>query len=898
VAAIYEKSTRLLMADAAAELTPPFTQRQVVDWFGALYPKLKPGSIVSHITFLTANNRNRRHHNYMGSQPPVFFRTPEGLVPYDEATHGSWNNQGELVSEPGDPLEGFTTPVPFTWASAIAAPSGSAVHAVLDENGEVAFVGLSGRTSDRLKDHLRGDRQASALHNNLGEELDEVFGEPATSAEIEEHLGSWSVCWIECPTEETQPRKDRLIGLTDPRLNRRGRAVSTHWWVNQGRSYESERDGEIVFAGTGAVDRTAPAHHRNVTRLRPGNIVLHYARGEVLAVGVVTGTATAMRRPYGPVDERDDGNAAPVRYHELTRPIALEEITPRLASDGPFDKNGTVKQQYLMPIDRAFVERFARQFADRLPIDIIDPEKEPKVNDDLESLIARFRAETGYPTARDQKISAQRPTLAAHLTPDGLDLLAEDLAAARRFLNKFASGAYGSPGNQSNFNRGLQSDERVGRAIEAIRFLLTGAGEVGDRIQAVLSDPDHKVLGFKEALITKVFAVTDPAHWVPNYSLDRKKGKRQVIRALKLAEPDVELSTGQQIVVANDRLYQALAPHFGADAWGMQEFGWWLCDQTAGDDDDDEIPGRETLAQLAKRLYVPEDFLERAVRLLQDRRQVVFYGPPGTGKTYLARELAAFLAADGEVTKVQFHPSYSYEDFIEGYRPRVVDGVSTFDLVDGPLKEIAAAASDSDHRHVLLIDELNRGNVAKILGELYFLLEYRDEEMRLQYSQAPFALPEKLWIIATMNTADRSIALVDAALRRRFHFIPFFPDKPPVEGLLRRWLTDHTPAMAWVADLVDHANAQLGNRHLAIGPSHFLRSDLDEEWLDLVWEHSVIPYLAEQFFGDEGRLDAFALTTLRASMGAGTSGMSALVDGAPIDPAESLTSPGSDDVHD
>jgi 5-methylcytosine-specific restriction protein B len=114
-----------------------------------------------------------------------------------------------------------------------------------------------------------------------------------------------------------------------------------------------------------------------------------------------------------------------------------------------------------------------------------------------------------------------------------------------------------------------------------------------------------------------------------------------------------------------------------------------------------------------------------------------------------------------------------------------------------------------------------------------------------------------------MNTADRSIALVDAALRRRFHFVPFFPDRPPVEGLLRRWLQANKPDMLWVADAVDRANQELGSSHMAIGPSHFLRIDLTEEWVELIWEHSILPYIAEQYFGDDTRLEAFTLSKLR-----------------------------------
>lgn len=199
-----------------------------------------------------------------------------------------------------------------------------------------------------------------------------------------------------------------------------------------------------------------------------------------------------------------------------------------------------------------------------------------------------------------------------------------------------------------------------------------------------------------------------------------------------------------------------------------------------------------SLLELGRRLHLkPPDFLEQVERLIREKGQVIFYGPPGTGKTYVAREFALTLT-DRDRTRVrlvQFHPSYAYEDFVEGFRPSERGG---FTLVPGPIREMAErAGADEDERpHVLIIDELNRGNVAKVLGELYFLLEYRDEEIRLQYSQMPFRLPGNLWIIGTMNTADRSIALMDAALRRRFYFVPFFNDMPPVEGLLRRWIAD------------------------------------------------------------------------------------------------------------
>jgi 5-methylcytosine-specific restriction enzyme B len=221
-------------------------------------------------------------------------------------------------------------------------------------------------------------------------------------------------------------------------------------------------------------------------------------------------------------------------------------------------------------------------------------------------------------------------------------------------------------------------------------------------------------------------------------------------------------------------------------------------------------------------------------------------------------------AAD-RVHLVQFHPSFAYEDFVEGYRPIKSGG---FELVPGPLLEVAEQARSVDGPVVLIIDEINRANVAKVLGELYFLLEYRNENIRLQYSRRTFQLPANLWIIGTMNTADRSIALLDAALRRRFFFIPLFPDRAPVHGVLRRYLAKHRPELDWVADVVDLANAKLADRDAAIGPSYFMTPNLDDEWVRRIWQFAVIPYLEERLIGETMRVDQFALDRLRDELAA------------------------------
>ena len=286
------------------------------------------------------------------------------------------------------------------------------------------------------------------------------------------------------------------------------------------------------------------------------------------------------------------------------------------------------------------------------------------------------------------------------------------------------------------------------------------------------------------------------------------------------------------------------------------------------------LPG--TLEELARELHLPVDFLQNIETLLQEKKQVIFQGPPGTGKTYVAQELARHLAGGGERCQlVQFHPSYSYEDFVRGYRPTLLDNRQPgFELKDGPFMRIAGQAQrDPDGEYFLVIDEINRGNLAKVFGELYFLLEYRKTPMKLMYQkedESTFTMPDNLYIVGTMNTADRSIALVDLALRRRFSFVDFSTNEEPVEGLLRRWLSANDLGdMDWVADIVERANAKLDDHHAAVGPSYFMRTDLDDAAVERIWKHNVLPYIEEHLFGERDRLSEFALDKLR---GVGASG--------------------------
>jgi len=307
---------------------------------------------------------------------------------------------------------------------------------------------------------------------------------------------------------------------------------------------------------------------------------------------------------------------------------------------------------------------------------------------------------------------------------------------------------------------------------------------------------------------------------------------------------------------------------------------------------DGSLQLRPADAGLAGRLHLEQAWLQEVVELLEDRQQIVLYGPPGTGKTYVADAVARHLTDGDAVRLVQFHPSYSYEDFFEGFRPALEGRNVGFRLTAGPLRRLAAdAALNPTMPHILIIDEINRANLAKVFGELYYLLEYRRKKIYLQYSpQEEFTLPPNVFFIGTMNTADKSIALVDAAIRRRFAFVEMHPEEEPVRGLLERWLTATGRDGDDRAALLQALNAAMGDRDrdFKVGPSYLMKADADREGgLERVWRYSIMPLLQEHFYGrpEAERLDElFGLPALRAQLAAGAP--SAEAAAAPEDPAE------------
>lgn len=264
-----------------------------------------------------------------------------------------------------------------------------------------------------------------------------------------------------------------------------------------------------------------------------------------------------------------------------------------------------------------------------------------------------------------------------------------------------------------------------------------------------------------------------------------------------------------------------------------------------GEDTDSVIQPAYTISECANDCGLKMDTLERWVRAIERKGQAVIYGPPGTGKTFTAKLIAKHLIneTDGFQDLIQFHPAYAYEDFMQGIRPQTnKEGVLTYPLVKGRFMEFCRDASQRKGTCVLILDEINRANLSRVFGELMYLLEYREESIPLAAGEK-FSIPKNVRIIGTMNTADRSIALVDHALRRRFAFLELYPNYE----VLAKYHEESDFEVSGLVAVLKDVNKKINDPNYSVGISFFMRVEL-ESHIEDIWLMEIQPYLEEYFF--------------------------------------------------
>ncbi|UNL85272.1 AAA family ATPase [Priestia koreensis] len=263
---------------------------------------------------------------------------------------------------------------------------------------------------------------------------------------------------------------------------------------------------------------------------------------------------------------------------------------------------------------------------------------------------------------------------------------------------------------------------------------------------------------------------------------------------------------------------------------------------------------------LLDEVYMTENRYNILVAVLKNKKNIILQGAPGVGKTFAAKRLAYSIMGEKDESRiefVQFHQNYSYEDFVMGYKP-VNDG---FELKYGIFYRFCQkAANQPEKEHFFIIDEINRGNMSKIFGELLMLIErdYRGTKATLAYNGLSFTVPKNLYIIGMMNTADRSLAMIDYALRRRFSFFDIDPGFDS-EGFVK-YQNTLNETFSLLVSKVKELNKEITldkslGKGFCIGHSYFCSTtECTEEWMQSIVDYDILPMLSEYWFEDTGKL--------------------------------------------
>lgn len=665
-----------------------------------------------------------------------------------------------------------------------------------------------------LLDHVLDDLRASDVSVRDRLEVQSLLHALATYEMQDPLFNSWS-----------QEDRDRLAALRSTTSAPRDTRI---WWVSQNREYGRERTGGYVSQ---SLDRLPPL------LVRPGDLVLHYSGQAVRALGIIE--SEAVRREVRDVIENGanvefaERFVARVTYHDLHQPVGLNEIPEELRKGAaPFDKSGRPKRRgYVFPLSRKFLMEFVRQFAQRLP---------------LVGALGTFH----LPFVVG---SGGRPS---------------DWEAERNDLLEFIA-----TGGKATIWWSSPLQKKHEEALRSNPWLHVYVGAPESAVTARMHVIEHVTQPGSEGIVSP---------W-PEFTALRFRDKRrigeaasQVMKTWFLVDQIEEVEPALPVAhLVNEQGKSVRGGHL------LNSFGLWSVSMI----EHNKAHSESQLSELSHLTYMTEPALQEVIDLLLDKRQLILEGPPGSGKTYIADLMARHLTgnpllaeADESLEVVQFHQSYGYEDFIQGIRPRTVDGHLEYHLEDGIFKRLCARArANPEQTFVLVIDEINRGNISRIFGELLLLLEYRDRTVVLPYSDEddePFSIPPNLLLIGTMNTTDRSLAQIDYALRRRFYFYRLMPTTSGEAPVLSAWLAEHVSnetdrrgALDWFLVLNEQLTREIGE-HFQVGHSYLMQPGIGSpDALERVWRRAIRPLLEEYFYnrrGDQSTfIDGFAPGKLR-----------------------------------
>lgn len=751
----------------------------------------------------------------------------------------------------GEPLALFSEPRPFVADELAGVPDGPGAHVVWSSDDELLYVGQTKHLRTRLRQHLSGDREGSILHAKVGRMLDEQLGREATGDDIRKFASTCTFAWQE--SGNPKALKALIIDELHPRFNEirpnvpKAAGGSAFPFEQLPSLLEKVLAALKVRDDPEALDEYAPLIEEQIPH------VLRTVLPSNLAPRGRTGVGDVADVPWVGIFPHETGGSAKQGVYVVYLFASDGSAVYLSLNQGTENVRGGTAALRKRALDiRAVVGYQSDLLTD---VDLVSDNNRPR----------RYEAGNAWAFRYEPGLVPDAPSLRSDLQRM-VDLLGTVTASGLAFnpdLEPVHLVMKWSPERRASALAESKATADTKGAVWWGKFGDPATSSVSDaRLDLIRSQLEkgietHCYLYRKgEVWLTRIVEITANASDV---DAERLPGyfRTEDCNLFLLIEDFRELAAdwpAAHLVLATNPDPDALVGALGnqtSPIFVFELFQAKLSPALRGGTEPASLPTAEglSLEWLENETLLERAELEELLDSLNTRRALILAGPPGTSKTWIAKALARYVTQDVPLTYrlLQFHPSYGYEEFIEGLRPVAEAGSIKFQREDGAVLRMANLIEETaDQTHVLVLDEMNRANLPRVFGELMYLLEYRTETVDLLYSQ-DFALPERLLFIGTMNTADRSIRSLDIALRRRFDVF----ELPPRDSILRRYYEERSNL---VPDLIDgflrlnELLTKARDRHHTIGHSFFMRNPYTHQSLLSTWRRQLRPLIDEYFF--------------------------------------------------